>query len=179
MSQYQVLLQAVGPAEAQGAVCRAADEWGADFELLGAGGNLRLPVLQGLQRGLISGAVAIEAEGDGSRVVLIPAASEYAVNTPAFCLVLVAAIGAVLTVLWPLYPRLLPFAPLGAVLAIAGWFQVSRQQKRGPEDFMRRVEAHAAGPLDGALLLGAPDGGSGDRGDGGGEGGEGMGGGNS
>ena len=152
MSEYTILLPAVDRAGAQGAVCRAADEWGAEFEPLGAGGNLRLPVLQGLQRGLISGAVAIAAEGDGARVSLLPAASEYALNTPAFCIVLVAGVGAVLTVLWPLFPRLLPFAPLGAVLAIAGWFQVARQQKRGPEDFLRRVEAHAAGTAEGDLL---------------------------
>ncbi len=152
MNPYAILLPRVDPAGARDAVARAAEEWGAEFEPLGAGGNLRLPVLEGLQRGLIYGAVAIDAEGGGARVVVVPSASVYALNTPAFCLVLVAGVGAVLTVLWPLFPRLLPFAPLGAVLAIAGWFQVSRQQKRGPEDFMRRVEAHAADPRNGDLL---------------------------
>jgi hypothetical protein len=163
MTDYPILLPEVDPAAAQSAVCRAADEWGAEFEPRGRGGALRLPVLQGLQRGLISGAVAIDAERDGSRVVLVPAASEYSLNTPAFCVVLVAGVGAMLSVLWPLFPRLLPFAPLGAVLAIAGWFQVSRQQKRGPEDFMRRVEAHAGHPLDDDLAPASDGGGTADR----------------
>ncbi len=155
MNPYSVLIAGVTPDDAQVAVCSAADEWGAEFEPVAMGGRLRLPVLHGLRRGLVSAAVAIEAQGEGSRVELQPEASEQALNTPAFCLVLVAGVGAVLTVLWPLYPPLLPFAPLGAVLAIAGWFQISRLAKRGPEDFLRQVEVHAARHLDDRGLQGS------------------------
>jgi hypothetical protein len=164
MSAYSVLLAGVTPGEAQGAVCSAAHEWGAEFEPVAMGGRLRLPVLHGLRRGLVSAAVAIEVQGEGSRVELQPEASEQALNTPAFCLVLVAGVGAVLTVLWPLYPPLLPFAPLGAVLAIAGWFQISRLAKRGPEDFLRQVEVHAARHLDDRGLPGSGGEGSDSRG---------------
>jgi len=135
------------PAEALRALAAAADEWGADFAPAAGGawgGELRLPVIAGLRRGLLSGPVAVTPDGRGSRVAFRPAVQDYYLETSAIVVLAIAAVGALLTVAWPLFPRLLPAAPLGAVLALGAWFLVlSRLRGEGPEEFLRRVAGHA------------------------------------
>ena len=135
------------PAAALRALGAAAEEWGADFAPAvtgGAGGELRLPVVAGLRRGLLSGPVAVAPAGHGSRVVFRPAAQDYYLETSAVAMQLLAAAGALLSVAWPLFPQLLPVAPLGAVLAVGGWFLVlSRLRGQGPEEFLASVASHA------------------------------------
>ena len=135
------------PAEALRALGAAAEEWGADFAPTatgGWGGELRLPVIAGLRRGLLSGPVAVTPDGHGSRVVFRPVAQDYYLETSAIVVLLIAAGGALLTVAWPLFPQLLPAAPLGAVLALGAWFLVlSRLRGEGPEEFLARVAGHA------------------------------------
>jgi hypothetical protein len=141
------------PAAALRALGTAAEEWGADFAPHssaatggpGSGdGELRLPVVAGLRRGLLSGPVAVTPAGRGSRLVFRPVAQDYYLETSAIALLSVAAAGALLTVAWPLFPQLLPVAPLGAVLAVGGWFLVlSRLRGHGPEEFLASVAGHA------------------------------------
>ncbi len=145
------------PAAALRAVGAAAEEWGADFEPRGAGGELRLPVVAGLRRGLLSGPLAVETAGQGARVVFRPAAQDYHLETSAVAVLLIAAAGALLTVAWPLFPQLLPVAALGAVLALSGWFLVvSRLRGKGPAEFLASVAAHLGA---GGGNSGAPGGG--------------------
>jgi hypothetical protein len=100
-------------------------------------GQLHLPVAAGLRRGLLSGPLTIEAIPTGARVVFRPAAEDYYVVTSSVAVLVVSAGGALLTVVWPLFPKLLPGAPLGAVLALCGWFLVlSRLRGKAPEDFL-------------------------------------------
>ncbi len=144
------------PAAALRALGAAAEEWGADFAPAvtggpsgpgGPAGELRLPVVAGLRRGLLSGPVAVTPAptGRGSRLVFMPAAQDYYLETTAVALLSIAAAGALLTVAWPLFPQLLPVAPLGAVLAVGGWFLVlSRLRGKGPEEFLASVAGHAA-----------------------------------
>ena len=135
------------PAAALRALGAAAEEWGADFAPAVAGGSdgeLRLPVVAGLRRGLLSGPVAVTPAGRGSRLVFRPMAQDYYLETSAVALLSMAAAGALLTVAWPLFPQLLPVAPLGAVLAVGGWFLVlSRLRGQGPEEFLASVAGHA------------------------------------
>ena len=135
------------PAEALRALGAAAEEWGADFAPAaagGPGGELRLPVVAGLRRGLLSGPVAVAAAGRGSRVVFRPLAQDYYLETSAVAALSMAAAGALLSVAWPLFPQLLPVAPLGVVLAVGGWFLVlSRLRGQGPEEFLASVARHA------------------------------------
>jgi hypothetical protein len=132
-----------GPEEAVLAIGRAAEAWGAELEMGGAaGGVLRLPVVAGLRRGLLSGQLAVEATADGSRVVFRPQESSYYLHTASVGVLVVAGLGSVLAVAWPLYPELLGLAPLGAVLALSGWFLVvSRLRSEGPEEFLKTVAA--------------------------------------
>jgi hypothetical protein len=155
------------PAEAMRAVVSAAEDWGAELEPQGVaggppaapagfggpggpsgpGGCLRLPVVAGLRRGWITGPLAVEAAGQGSRVTFRPATQDYYLETSAVAVLLMAGAGALLTVAWPLFPGLLPGAPFGAVLAVAGWLLIaSRPRARGPAEFLASVARHPAGP---------------------------------
>jgi len=134
------------PAEALRAIGAAAEDWGAEFEPRGAGGELRLPVVAGLRRGMLSGPVAVEAARPGARVVFRPVAQDYYLETSAVAVLLMAAAGALLSMAWPLFPSLLPTAPFGVVLALSGWFLVlSRRRGRGAADFLASI-AIAAHP---------------------------------
>ena len=129
------------PQQALSSLARAAEMWGAELEPQDRGGRLHLPVTAGLRRGLISGTVQVEPLGDGgSRVVFQPEERVDQIHTPAVVILLLAAAGALLAVLWPFYPRLLPVAPFGVILALGGWFLVvSRLRSSGPDDFLELV----------------------------------------
>ena len=137
----------VSPQEALGAVGRTADLWGAEFQPGISGGQLHLPVVAGLRRGLVSGALEVQPARPGSRVVFRPERSDYYVQTSSVMVLLLAAAGALLTLLWPFYPKLLAVAPFGAILALGGWFLViSRLRNSGPDDFLAAVAAHSEEP---------------------------------
>jgi len=138
---------AAGPEAALAALARTAEEWGADLEPLereggGAAPQLRLPVVAGLRRGWVSGAVtAVEVEG-GARVTFHEQDGQSYVHAPAVAVLVIAGLGGLLTVLWPFYPRLLAVAPLGAVLALSGWFLIlARLRTSGPREFLDAVTA--------------------------------------
>jgi hypothetical protein len=129
------------------AVARAAEAWGAELERQqGMGGRLHLPFVNGLRRGLVSGALSIEAIPEGSRVVFRAEESVHSVQTSSVAVLLLSCVGGLLTVLWPFYPKLLPIAPFGAILALGGWLLVvSRLRTSGPDEFLAAVAAEAGG----------------------------------
>lgn len=134
------------PEEALAAVGRAAEAWGADFQREEKGGQLRLPIVSGLRRGLLSGPLAVEEAPKGSRVVFRPADSLQYLQIAPVVILLLACAGAVLTVIWPFFPKLLPLAPFGALAALGGWFLViSRLRSSGPQEFLAMVAAEAEG----------------------------------
>ena len=144
MAEHAVDLE-VPPEQALAAVRRTAEDWGAELEPGGSGGTLRLPVVAGIRRGLVTGAVEIESAGEGSRVVFRPETSIYYVQTAAVAVLLLAAAGGLRTVLWPFYPELISVAPFGAILALGGWFLViSRLRTSGPDEFLAAVAVAAA-----------------------------------
>jgi hypothetical protein len=137
----------IPPEKALAAVRRTAEEWGAELQLSGfAGGQLHLPVVAGIRRGLVTGALEVRSAVGGSRVVFQPERSIYYVQTSAVLLLLIAVAGALLTVLWPFYPELIAVAPFGAILALGGWFLVvSRLRTSGPEEFLAAVAVQGEG----------------------------------
>jgi hypothetical protein len=136
------------PEAALAAAARAAREWGAELEPAGAGGRLRLPVVAGIRRGVVAGLLAVErGPAGGARLRFTPEESIYYVHTPSVAVLLISALGGLLALAWLLYPRLLPVAPFGAVLALGGWFLVvSRLRNSGPEEFLDAVAALAGEP---------------------------------
>ena len=139
------------------AVERAAEDWGAGWRADDGdrpGGRLELPVSAGLRHGRLTARVEVtHARPDeaASEVTLTAERSEYHLWTPAVVILLIAAAGALLTVLWPFFPEaLLPAAPVGAILGLSAWFLIiTRLQNRGAEEFLALVVAHAGATLDG------------------------------
>ncbi len=142
------------PAEALAAVARAAETWGADWQPGLDGGRLDLPLVAGIRHGLVKGRLEVERLGGGSRLSFRTEDAIYVVRTAPVAILALAAAGGVMTVLWPFFPALLPLAPLGAIIALSGWFLVvSRLSTSTPDDFLRLVAEVAkeggAGGLDG------------------------------
>lgn len=128
------------PAVVRAHLAEVAEAWGAELEPTDTGGELHIPVVNGLRRGVCSGPLIILATEDGSRVVFTQAERNLWVNRPAVGFLTLALVGAILTVLWPFFPRLLPAAPAGAILALAGWFLViSRLRNSGPREFLETL----------------------------------------
>lgn len=128
------------PAEALAAVARAAETWGADWHPGIDGGRLDLPIVAGIRHGLVKGRLAVEPRGAGSLLTYRPEDAVYVVRTAPVAILALAAAGGVMTVLWPFFPALLPLAPLGAIIALSGWFLVvSRLSTSTPDDFLRLV----------------------------------------
>lgn len=143
MASHAVDLK-VPPEEALAAVRQAAEDWGAELQPGGSGGTLRLPVVAGIRRGLVSGTVEIQSVAEGSRVAFRPESSTYYVQTAAVMVLLLAAAGGLLTVLWPFYPELIAVAPFGALVALGGWFLViARLRTSGPDEFLAAVAVAA------------------------------------
>jgi hypothetical protein len=142
---------AAAPEAALAALARTAEEWGGDLEPLepleradggGSAPLLRLPVVAGLRRGWVSGAVTAVAVEGGARVTFHEQDGESYVHAPAVAVLAIAGLGGLLTVVWPFYPRLLAVAPLGAVLALSGWFLIlARLRTSGPREFLEAVTA--------------------------------------
>lgn len=131
------------PRRALAAVAGAAEAWGAEWQQDSAGGRLTLPIAAGIRHGLAIGRLAVEPSATaagGSRLRWQLEESRYVVQTAPVAILVFAAAGGLLTVLWPFFPGLLPAAPLGAVIALSGWFLViSRLRTSGPEEFFDLV----------------------------------------
>ena len=134
----------VRPDAALSALHRAAEDWGAEVRREQGASWLYLPVVHGLKRGLVSGPVRVEATEEGARVAFDSRESQLYVQAAPVFILLAAIAGAMVTVLWPFFPRLLPLAPFGAILALGGWFLVlNRLRTSGPDEFLLMVEAQA------------------------------------
>jgi hypothetical protein len=141
LEEHAIVLEAP-PEKALAAVGQTAEDWGAEFRRDGSGGQLHLPVVAGIRRGLVTGAVEVRLAEGGSRVVFRPENAVYYVQTPAVMILLVAVAGSLLTVLWPFFPQMMNVAPFGALLALGGWFLVvSRLRTSGPDEFLVAVAA--------------------------------------
>jgi hypothetical protein len=89
---------------------------------------------------VLLGSLTVEPTDGGSVIHFVVEDSHQSVNRPAFLVLLLGALGAGAVILWPLYPPLLAFAPVGVVLALAAWLLVaSRLRTSGPEDFLQLV----------------------------------------
>lgn len=127
------------------AVGHAAELWAAQWDSSASGGTLRLPVVRGLRRGIVSGELAVASEGDSTILSFSPRESHFQLNWAALVILLFGAAGALVSTLWPFFPALLRLAPAGVILAIAAWLLVAaRLRSSDVSDFLKLVEDLAA-----------------------------------
>ena len=126
-------------------VAMAAESWGGLWQPEGRGrGRLGLPVMAGLRRGWVAGQLTVEPAGDGSRLTYLVDKSEYRVQKSAALTLLLAAVGAVVTMIAPLVPSLWRFVPVGLLLCLGAWlFVVARLRNSGPEEFFEDLAREA------------------------------------
>lgn len=141
----------IPPEEAPQVVTEAVRAWGADFAGWSGkppSGRLRLPVAAGLRHGVVHGTIRAEPAEEGSRVVFEQESQEYWLQSTSVALLCLSALGALLVILWPFFPPgsgWMQVAPLGAVLALAGWFLVtSRIITRDVGDFLDLLQEISA-----------------------------------
>lgn len=122
-------------------VARTAEAWGGEWQAEGlTRGRLSLPVTAGLRFGRVAGTVSAEATAEGSRLTFAVEERAYQLRLAAVFTLLIAAAGALVTVIAPFFPRLAPLIPVGIVLALAAWLLiVARLQNSGPEEFFAAV----------------------------------------
>lgn len=131
--------------DARRALNAAAAAWGAAWSESETGGELALPVVQALRRGVLRGRVDIAAEPPhGVRIRFEETEVSVELNRGAVAVLGIGALAGILLVLWPFLPQLLVAAPLAAVLAFLAWFMVvARLRVSGPEEFLSEVLASA------------------------------------
>jgi hypothetical protein len=114
----------------------AAEIWGAGWD--GEAGTLELPLMAGMFHGHLSGTITLEEISAGeTRLHLETRERIYRLRVNVAVVLLMSLLGAVLALVWPFVPALLPLAPIGVILALSGWFLVlSRLVTNSPEDFL-------------------------------------------
>jgi len=134
------------PAEVAAALADAAAEWDGEWTPQIGGGRLVLPVVFGLRRGVVVGAVAMAGLGEGrTRLRFTPEESHLVVDRGSVAVLSFAAVPLVVTIVWPFWPALFALVPFAAVSGlVAWWLVVSRLRSHGPEEFLADVAARAA-----------------------------------
>ena len=127
-------------------VARAADDWGGAWQPRSErAGRLGLPVEAGVRRGWVAGEVEVEATDEGSTLRWRLDKSEYRVDQATVAVLVLAAGGALVTILLPFFPRLIRLVPVGILLALGAWlFIVSRLRNSGPEEFLQDLAERSA-----------------------------------
>jgi hypothetical protein len=120
----------------------AAERWGAEWrdDAAGGGGQLVLPVIFGLRRGVLLGHVGIEPDGDRARLTWELAESHLELQRSAVGVLVLALAFLLPGLAWPFHPPLMALLPIAAVTGLLAWWLVlSRLQTSGPEEFFSTV----------------------------------------
>lgn len=129
------------------ALPRVVEGWSGTLTAVPEGSRIEIPVLAGLRRGRVGGLLRIEQAAAGSALAFEVQQVELRVNVAACAILLLAALGAFVSMAWPWLPRLLPAVPLGLVLAVGGWLLIaSRLRTSGPEEFLAGLRQAALEP---------------------------------
>ncbi|MEE8525670.1 MAG: hypothetical protein V3T72_17170 [Thermoanaerobaculia bacterium] len=150
ISEHRFELPATDPRTALRLVGEAADAWGASWKTRGDRGLwLRLPVMAGVRHGWVAGEVEVEAADGGSQLVYRVDESEYRLDKATVFTLVLAAFGALVSVVGPFFPGLVRLMPIGIMLTVAAWlFIVGRLRNSGPEEFFEDVVDELAGEAD-------------------------------
>ena len=123
------------------AISQVCSQWGSEEVQDPSPKNLRvlnLPVLAGLRMGKLRIELAINP--DGSSIDWQVTDAIYRFHRQGLVAVAFGAAGGLVAMLWPFFPRLLPLAALGLVLAVVAWMMVgSRVHYRDVIAFWQEV----------------------------------------
>lgn len=147
MSEHRFELPATDPRTALRRVGETADSWGASWKTHGDHGLwLRLPVTAGVRHGWVAGEVEVETGDGGSQLVYRVDESDYRLDRATVFTLVLAALGALVSVIGPFFPGLLRLMPIGIMVTVAAWlFIVGRLRNSGPEEFFEDVVEELSG----------------------------------
>lgn len=130
-----------GVEETWAAIGAAAEQWGAELEREEGTATLSLPVAAGLRHGLASARIEVDGTRARSTLTLSLVEAHYRLHKTGFAMLSLSGAGALITVICPFFPALLPFLPVGILLAVSGWLLVvARLRMSGLDDFVTSVE---------------------------------------
>ena len=139
------------PEETLRRVAQAAEAWGGEWRQdEGDGGDatgkLIVPVSAGVRRGWMGYLVSATEDSGTTRLELRLAEEHLDVDRATVVFLLTALVGALLFLVVPFVPKLMPLLPVGFVLTAAGWLVVaSRLRNSGVEEFIDSLEGLAGG----------------------------------
>ena len=148
MNRHEVRV-ALPIAELPQALTAAAEDWGAEWTAdestrpsTPGGGQLVLPVVFGLRRGVLVGRVDFEPSGDGARLVWQLEESHLELQRASVAILAFTILALLPALAWPFNPKLLALLPFAMVLGLLAWWLVlSRLETSGPEEFFATVGA--------------------------------------
>lgn len=132
------------PEETLRRVASLVEAWGGEWQAEGEGaGKLILPVSAGVRRGWMGFLVsATPSESDTTRLELRVAEEHLQVDRATVVFLLTALAGALLFLVVPFVPKLMPLLPVGFLLTAAGWLVVaSRLRNSGVEEFVDSLDS--------------------------------------
>lgn len=130
------------PSRVAEALADEVAEWGGEWlsDGDGLGGQLALPVVYGLKRGVQSGRVELSAADAGTRLRWRCERSELTTQLPAVAVLALAAFTLVPALAWPFHPPLLALLPFGAVTGLLAWWAViSKLHSSGPRELFEQL----------------------------------------
>jgi hypothetical protein len=126
-------------AETLGALGEVVEAWGGEWRA--ATRELEVPLQAGVRHGWLRGRADAAAQIGGSELVLHTEEPRWALDRSAVLMLLLAAASGLCCVLWPFYPPLGRFVPIGLVLGASVWLVVlSRLRNRGIAELLEEVE---------------------------------------
>ena len=137
------------PAAFLAALAAAVEAWGGEWQADddGGGGQLALPVVYGLKRGVLVGRIDVAAAPAGTHLHWRCEASHLEVHRAAVAILALAAVALLPALAWPFYPPLLALLPFAAVTGLIAWWAViSKLHTSGPRELFEELGKHLAYP---------------------------------
>jgi len=127
------------PEQALAALGELVEAWGGEWKA--ASGELVVPLQAGVRHGRSRGHARAVQQIVGSELVLEMQEAEWALDRSAVLMLVLAGASGIAGVLWPFYPPLATFVPIGLVLGASVWLVIlSRLRNKGVAELLSEVE---------------------------------------
>ena len=131
------------PAAFLAALAAAVEAWGGEWQADddGGGGQLALPVVFGLKRGVQVGRIDVAATPAGTHLHWRCEASHLEVHRAAVAILGLAAVALLPALAWPFHPPLMALLPFAAVTGLIAWWAVISKLPRAARASSSRSSA--------------------------------------